>query len=172
MNDSMYGYASHMVTYDTDEIRGYGKNSHGDMAVKGKDISSTDNWWTVTANLSPETTGFNVIRMNAAPGEEIKVTLSGNLGVAGCISGDEALAGWRYGFVSYNSDGSRTYGPCWSATDTQQSWTVPENASKVWFVVTGAPSDYERHAWTDESDNKDTKWPWKASFENAKPYGK
>ena len=172
MNDSMYGYASHMVTYDTDEIREYGKNSHGNMAVKGKDISSADNWWTITPSLSPETTGYNVIRMSTNAGDEIKVTLSGNLGVQGCISGSESIAGWRYGFVSYNTDGTRTYGPCWSATDMEQSWTVPDNSSKVWFVVTGAPSEYERHPWTDESDNKDIKWPWKAKFENTKPYGK
>lgn len=172
MNDSMYGYASHMVTFDTDEIRSYGKAQHGKMAVATSKISQNDGWWNISADISPETTGYNVIRMSATAGEEIKVTLSGNLGISGCVSGLAAKAGWRYGFVSYNSDGTRTYSPCWSETDSEQSWTVPENSSKVWFVVTGAPKEYERHPWVDDSDDNDTKWPWKAKFENAKPFGK
>ena len=172
MNDSMYGYASHMVTYDTEEIRSYGKSHHGLMAVPSTKISENDGWWNIQASLSPETTGYNVIRMNAPAGEEIKVTLSSNYGITGCVSGVPGKAGWRYGFVSINKDDTRTYSPTWSATDTEQTWTVPENSSKVWFVVTGAPKEYERHPWADESDDKDTKWPWKARFDNAKPYGK
>ena len=179
LNDDMYGYASHMVTYDTDEIRDYGRNHHGDMAVATSDITQADSWWTISASLSPETTGYNVIRMSATAGTEIGVTLAGNLGISGCVSGNASKAGWRYGFVSYNSDGSRSYSPAWSTTDDAQTWTVPANSSKVWFVVTGAPTEYERHPWGSggpelegEGDSKDTKWPWKAQFENTKPYGK
>jgi len=179
MNDSMYGYASHMVTFDTDEIRSYGKGHEGEMAISAGNISQTDGWWNITASLSPETTGYNVIQMNATAGAEVSVTLSNNLGISGCVSGPGNIAGWRFGFVSLNKDNTRTYSPTWSATDTAQSWTVPSNASKVWFVVTGAPTKYERHAWgaggsdhEGEGDSKDTKWPWKAQFENIKPYGK
>ena len=161
LNDSMYGYASHMVTYDTDEIRSYGKGHEGDLAIKSSDISKTDDWWTITPSLSPESTGFNAIRVNKpTEGQEIGVTFASNLGVSGCISGSDAKKGWRYGFVSLNSDNTRSYSPTWSSLDETQTWTVPENASKVWFVVTGAPTEYERHPWTDESDDKDTKWPW------------
>jgi len=172
MNDSMWGYAAHMVTFDTEEIRSYGKGHEGEMAVPGSSIKETDGWWNVTASLSPETTGFNAIRMTVPAGQEVKVTLSQNLGISGCVSGAGNLAGWRYGFVSLNKDNTRTYSPAWSATDTAQTWAVPSNASKLWLVVTGAPTQYERHPWADESDAKDTKWPWKAQLENIKPYGK
>lgn len=181
MNDSMYGYASHMVTYDTEELRNYAKykygsstiDHHGEMAVASASISKVeDDWWALKASLSPETTGYNVIRMSAAAGQEVSVTLSANLNIPGCISGSDLIAGWRYGFVTINSDDTRSYSPTWSATDQTQTWTVPENVSKLWFVVTGAPSQYERHPWTDESDDKDTKWPWKAQFNNTKPIGK
>ena len=183
MNDSMYGYASHMVTYDTEELRKYAKyeyggrilDHHGEMAIATSNISQNEDWWTIKSSLSPETTGYNVIRMTVPAGKEVSVTFSQNLGVGGCISGSAPLAGWRFGFVAINSDDTRTYSPVWSAdanATATKTWTVPENASKVWFVVTGAPSEYERHPWTDESDDKDTKWPWKAQFENTKPYGK
>lgn len=175
MNDDMYGYASHMVTFDTDEIRSYGTSHAGEMAVTTGNISQTDGWWSVKAALSPETTGYNAIRMTVPKGEEVSVTLNQNIGVSGCVSGSVSLAGWRYGFVTLNSDNTRSYSPTWKATATSaetQSWTVPSNASKMWLVVTGAPSKYERHPWADESDNNDTKWPWKAQFENTKPYGK
>jgi len=105
----------------------------------------------------------------------VSVTLSQNLGISGCVSGSASLAGWRYGLVTVNSDDTRSYSPIWKAnvsSDEAQTWTVPANARKMWLVVTGAPNKYERHPWADESDNKDTKWPWKAQFSNIKPYGK
>ena len=183
MNDSMYGYASHMVTYDTEELRQYAKykygsmtiDHHGEMSIAKGNISEKDGWWSISASLSPETTGFNAVEMTVPKGEEVSVTLSQNLGISGCVSGSASLAGWRYGLVTINSDDTRSYSPIWKATVSSsetQSWTVPANARKLWLVVTGAPSKYERHPWADESDNKDTKWPWKAQFSNMKPYGK
>ncbi|MBO5595373.1 MAG: BACON domain-containing protein [Bacteroidales bacterium] len=175
MNDSMYGYASHMVTYDTEELRKYGTSHAGEMAISAGNISESDGWWNVKASLSPETTGYNAIRMTVPKGEEVSVTFGANLGASGCKSGSVSLAGWRYGFVTLNSDNTRSYSPTWKATVTSaetQTWIVPSNASKLWLVVTGAPNKYERHPWTDETDDKDTKWPWKAQFENTKPYGK
>ena len=172
MNDSMWEYATHMLTYDTGEIRSYGKSSVGRTAVSTANVKAYDDWWGVTAKLSPETTGSNAIQLAAAAGKEISVTLASNLGISGCVSGAVTNAGWRYGFVSYNRDGSTSYSPIWSATDTKQTWTVPSNSTKLWFVVTGAPLHYERHPWADESDDNDIKWPWKAQFDGTKPYGK
>lgn len=172
MNDSMWEYAARMVTWDTDEIRSYGSKSIGKTAITA--ISQKDGWWEIAANKAPESTGSNVIKMTLPSGSDktVSVTLDGNLGISGCVSGAVTNAGWRYGFVSYNKDETRSYSPVWSALGEAQSWTVPANASQVWFVVTGAPVHYERHPWADESDAKDTKWPWKAQFEGTKPYGK
>jgi hypothetical protein len=172
MNDSMWEYAAHMLTFDTEEIRSYGKSSIGKTALPASNVKADGDWWTVTAKLSPETTGSNAIQMTAAAGKEVSATLSANLGISGCVSGSVTIAGWRYGFVSYNKDGTTSYSPVWRETDKAQSWTVPSNSSKLWFVVTGAPTRYERHPWTDETDDKDTKWPWKAKFDETKPYGK
>lgn len=170
MNDSMWEYAAHIVTYDIDDIRSYGMAHVGDVAIS--DISQSGEWWTVDASKAPETTGSNAISMTFSRGEDVSVILSGNLGIDGCVSGSAAVAGWRYGFVTYNSDGTSSYSPVWSDTDVAQTWTVPSKAIQMWFVVTGAPSVYERHPWADESDTNDTKWPWKARFSGTAPLGK
>ena len=177
LNDSMWSYAAHMVTYDTDEIRDYGKNYIGDVATAS--ITKTGDWWGIDASVAPESTGSNVIRMNVNAGSQVSVTLASNLGLPGCISGNASKAGWRYGFVTLNSDNTRTYSPIWKATDSKQTWTVPSNAKNMWLVVTGAPTEYMRHPWgsggsdhDNEGDSQDVKWPWKAQFENTKPYEK
>ena len=178
MNDSMWEYAAHMVTYDTDEIRSYGKSHIGDVATAAVS-KDTDGAWYVTATWAPEATGSNIVRMDVPAGKDVTATLSSNLGLAGCVSGPVTKAGWRFGFVSYNKDGSTTYSPVFSKTDEACTWTVPANSSKLWFVVTGAPNKYERHPWGSggsdhdgEGDSLDNKWPWKAVFEGTKPYGK
>lgn len=176
MNDSMWEYAAHMITYDTDEIRNYGTASIGKTVLASTYLKRQDDWWAVSAAKAPETTGSNVFRMTL-PGadeasREVTATLSSNLGLEGCVSGSASTAGWRFGFVSYNKDGSTSYGPVWNTLDEASSWTVPENADKLWFVVTGAPTKYERHPWADEKDENDIKWPWKARFTGIKPLGK
>ena len=70
-------------------------------------------------------------------------------------------------------DGTDThYSDIWSAENEEVTYTVPEGTTRLWFVVTGAPKEYERHPWADESDDKDIKWPWQVKFEGAKPHGK
>lgn len=177
MNDSMWEYAARMVTFDTDEIRSYGKSSIGRTAVTS--ISLKDDWWQISAGLAPETTGSNAIKMTIPSDGKVAVTLDGNLGISGCVSGPATRQGWRYGFVAYNSNGTRTYSPIWSETGVKQEWTVPSGTSQMWLVVTGAPTIYERHPWGSggsdhdgEGDSQDNKWPWKAQFEGTKPYGK
>ena len=169
-NDSVWEYAARCVTFDFDAVATYGKSHIGDVAVSN--VSATDGWWAIAAVKAPESTGSNAIQMTVPSDGTATVTLDGNLGISGCVSGSAAVAGWRYGFVSYNKDGTRTYSDIWSDTGAEHTFTVPSNCSKLWFVVTGAPSVYERHPWADESDTKDVKWPWKATFSGTKPYGK
>ena len=71
------------------------------------------------------------------------------------------------------------FSPVYRTMDEAVTWTVPANASDLWFVVTGAPTKYERHPWGSggsdhdgEGDSLDNKCPWKAVFEGTKPYGK
>ena len=92
--------------------------------------------------------------------------------LTGCTVKNPELAGWRYGFVSYNSDGTTIYSDVWSAEDTENSFDVPANSQYLWFVVTGAPSKYIRHPWGNDDSKPLSVWPWKARFSETKPYGK
>lgn len=173
-NDDIWNYAAHMMTWDTDEIRSYGKSHIGQTAITNitRVTENEETWWRISAAKAPESTGSNAIRI-ALPteGQDIKVTFQGLRQLSGCVTGNPSLAGWRYGFVAY--DGTDThYSDIWSAENEEVTYTVPEGTTRLWFVVTGAPKEYERHPWADESDDKDIKWPWQVKFEGAKPHGK
>jgi len=172
-NDDIWKYAAHCMTFDMDEIRSNGRNYIGRTAIASSAISNVDtDWWRISAALAPESTGSNAVRMTATAGSNVTVTFQGLRELSGCTVGSAALAGWRYGFVSYNSDGTTTYSDIWSGENTNQSFTVPANSKYLWFVVTGAPTSYIRHPWGADDGKPISVWPWQAKFDGATPYGK
>jgi hypothetical protein len=172
-NDDIWKYAAHCMTFDMDEIRSNGRNYIGRTAIASSAISNVDtDWWRISAAMAPESTGSNAVRMTATAGQTVTVTFQGLRELSGCTVGSAALAGWRYGFVSYNSDGTTTYSDIWSAEGTNQSFTVPVNSKYLWFVVTGAPTNYIRHPWGADDGKPISVWPWQAKFDGTNPYGK
>ena len=172
-NDDIWKYAAHCMTFDMDEIRSNGRNYIGKTAIATTAINNVDtDWWRISAAKAPESTGSNAVRMTVPKGETVKVTLQGLSELAGCTVGPANLAGWRYGFVSYNTDGTTTYSDIWNAQDAEQSFTVPANSQYLWFVVTGAPTKYIRHPWGNDDGKPISVWPWQAKFDGTKPYGK
>ena len=136
-------------------------------------------WWRISDSKAPESTGSNAILLNNAAGKTVTASFEGLYEMQGSTykCGPESNAGWRYGFVSYNSDGSTTYSEIFRESGGNASFNVPSNSSKLWFVVSGAPLAYERHAWPTEASKSDTdtddnKWPWKVSFSGTRPSGK
>ena len=172
-NDDIWKYAAHCMTFDMDEIRSNGKKYIGKTAISSSEIKSADtDWWQISAAKAPESTGSNAVRMADAAGKTVKVTFEGLRELTGCTVKNPELAGWRYGFVSYNSDGTTIYSDVWSAEDTENSFDVPANSQYLWFVVTGAPSKYIRHPWGNDDSKPLSVWPWTARFSETKPYGK
>lgn len=169
-NDSIWEYAAHMVTFDCNEIRDEGRDYIGRVATT--DIAADGDYWRIGKRQAPESTGFNAIRMILPSDGKVTVNFRGVLDMDGVKCGSEADAGWRYGFVSYNSDGSTTYSDIASATGEDTVFEINPDAQRLWFVVTGAPKEYERHPWVDDSEDNDIHWPWKARFSGTAPYGK
>lgn len=168
-NDDIWQYAAHMVTWDTDEIREYGKNYVGSHSW---DYTTTDEgYYRVSVARCPETTGYNAIRLNA-PEEAaaVSVDFRGLPTAAGYNCGSAAIAGWRYGFVAYMNDGSTRYSEVFSQPQASVSWDVPAGCDRLWLVVTGAPSEYEQHLWDDNNTN-DAKWPYEVKFSGTDLYG-
>lgn len=83
---------------------------------------------------------------------------------------DASRAGWRYGYVALLKDGTRVYGDMAQGTENTVAFTVPANCSNLWFVVTGAPTVYEPHAW-DDDDSNDEQWPYEIKIQQTTAIG-
>ena len=84
-------------------------------------------------------------------------------------------AGWRYGFVALQEDGTRVYGDMFTEPTGKASFTVPEQTTKLWFVVLGAPTEHWHHPWDMGNDDvftaanlaDDEQWPYRVRFIGA-----
>lgn len=81
--------------------------------------------------------------------------------------------GFRLGYVALMKDGSRQYFSqdsvyCqgYQADTCAVSMTVPEGVSRLYLVVSPAPTQYFQHQW-DESIYNDDQWPYILNFENT-----
>ena len=167
-NAQVYDYAARVATWDFEQIRVAGADYAGAVSWKGTDAG--EGWWKVDPAKAPEATGFNLIRIQAAPGQEVVMDFAGLPNEPGYNqSGDASVAGWTVGFVSLGEDRStRTYSdPVTASAATGNAaaatWTVPAGAKYVWAVVACTPTTYITHAWDDNNAN-DRHWPYKVKF--------
>ncbi len=167
-NAQVYDYAARVATWDFRQIRSEGARHAG--AVSWKGVDAGDGYWKVDPAKAPEATGFNLIRLSAAPGQELTMDFAGLPNEAGYNkSGDASQAGWTVGFVSLGEDmATRTYSDpemATAATDNYATahWTVPAGAKYVWAVVACTPTTYITHLW-DENNTNDRHWPYKVKF--------
>jgi len=167
-NAQLYDYASRCATWDFRQISAAGAHYAGAIGWKGSDVGG--GYYMVDPAKVPEATGFNLIRLSAAPGQELSADFVGLPNQAGFNkSGDASQAGWTIGFVALGSDMStRFYSDpvmATAATDNAATatWTVPANAQYVWAVVACTPTTYITHLW-DENNTNDRHWPYKIQF--------
>lgn len=182
MNDEMYGAATRFVTWDLEEIRTRGHSYIGSHSWQL--YPHAEGGYQVAYSHCPGTTGYNVIPLNIPEaGNTISVAFEGLSPGSPLASADPAVArvgeqsvtvttyntsdasavGWRYGFVAILTGGERIYGEMQSDRNGTASLVVPENCEKVWFVVSGAPTRYQSHAW-DENELNDEQWPYRVQF--------
>ncbi len=164
-NAQVYDYAARVATWDFKQIRTEGARHAGAVTWKGIDLG--DGWWKVDPSKAPEATGFNLIRLSAAPGQELTMDFAGLPDEEGYnASGDASRAGWTLGFVSLGDGWStRTYSESAMATAATGNtatlqWTVPAGAQAVWAVIACTPTTYITHLWDDDNSN-DRHWPYK-----------
>ena len=168
LNAQLYDYAARVATWDFKQIAAEGAHHAG--AVKWKGIDLGDGYWKVDPSKAPEATGFNLVRLPAAPGQTLSMDFVGLPNEPGYNkSGDAAQAGWTLGFVSLGKDlSTRTYSESAMATAATGNaasvqWTVPADAQSVWAVVACTPTTYITHLW-DENNANDRHWPYKVKF--------
>lgn len=171
LNNEVYDAATRFVTRDLDAIRTYGKSYMDQFTY---DLTTlAEGGYQVDYSRCPGTTGYNVIRLNVPQaGVVVSTAFTGvaNAIAIGFNTVDAARAGWRYGYVALCTDGSRVYSDRYEAASGTADFTIPENCEMLWFVVTGAPTTYEPHAW-DDDDTNDDQWPYQLKITNTDLYG-
>lgn len=188
--DELYDYASRMVYYDIAGVREYAT-----AAAKGS-YSTTlfrvaDAKYQVGYQSTPGTTGFNVIRLNTAAGKKVSVNLQAlpvgsNLAAIDPgkqVDGDgkvtatvktynkqsNTASAFRFGFVTV-VNGTPSYSAMVKGSSGTAEIDVPANAERLYFVVVGTPTTYNRAPWDDNEAN-DEQWPYTITVTNSDVFG-
>lgn len=186
--DELYDYAARMATFDIEGVREYAGSNVTANHFKTTLFKQADGYYQVSYGSCPSTTGFNIIPLNLpdTEGAVVKADFKGlQVGSAlpegdngNFVNGDlqtipgtvktynntgNGKEGWRYGFVALKNDGTRVYGDMFSAKEGEATFTVPADASNLYFVVLGAPTEYRQNEW-DDDEKDDDQWPYKVKF--------
>lgn len=141
--DEMFDASCHIVNFDFHhayaETRRYAAQFSSTM------VEQHDGWLYPTDSETPESYGFNVIRLKA--GETVRVDFEG------LPTTDTAtdLMGWRYGIVEITADGKARYGEMHSAPKGTLTYSPSSDAARLFLVVMGAP---QRHIMNPEPDEE------------------
>ncbi len=167
----MYDCFAHMCTWDIDSIRDQASHRKGAHANHLNSCTvDGEEWFQVDASYCPQNYGYNITRLKLPDaGTTVTVQFQGLAGEDGYRSVNKSRAGWRWGLVSYNSDGSTTYGDM-QTNDGTVDFTVSDSCEDLWLVVMGAPTQWWHHAWDDDSSN-DEQWPYRVKINGTRPYG-
>jgi hypothetical protein len=139
---------------------------------------TSDNYWLIDKTVCLENYGYNCIKL-VAPSRSTDVTVlfKGKAGASGFRSLKVEKGGWRFGFVALLADGTRKYSDMKTVNvtgttnpDASLTFTCPDNCSKLWLVVSGAPQEHWKHEWDDNDDN-DEQWPYQVQFKNTNLIG-
>ncbi len=165
-NDELFEAAQHMVTWDIDSLRDKGQSKIGEFYYRAE--KADNDFHRVTYEYCPGTTGYNIISLTVAPGSKrVKVEFHGIESHPNYSTPPaEREAGWRYGFVALNADGTRTYGESCRASTGSVEFEIRPTTKQLWFVVSGAPPTYRPHTW-DEFDQNDEQWPYEIRVTGA-----
>lgn len=175
LGDEMWEYGARMTTFDFYHLEGRGDNTIGRR--KQTSMTAVDgDYFLVNVSDCVENFGHNAIKLKVPEaGTIVAADFAGLADTTGYRGYRTNSAGWRAGFVSYNKDGSRTYGDMIRANGSDPNhrvlFTVPADCKNLWFVVSGAPTKYWTRGWDGNTDN-DEQWPYKVRFRNTNLIGK
>ena len=178
-DEQFAGYA-HIAAMDIDSWATYGQGLIGSEqqrlqevpeAIVASHLNGETDWWIVDPAYCPQNYGYNANPIKVpAVGTEVKAAFKGLTKVSGYRSINPERAGWRYGFVAYSADGTRTYSDIGRDAEGEVSITIPEGCTHLWFVVMGAPTVWWTHSWNDNTSD-DEQWPYAVRFSGTSPYG-
>ncbi len=177
-NDEIWECAARFATWDVPALKSYGASYISSRTQPG--MTNTGNYvWRINESVCPENFGHNIIRLNTpSSAKTVTVYFEGLAGMDGYRSRYVYYGGWRYGFVALLRDGTRVYSDIAQVNMSadgddgkgELSFNCPDNCSRLYLVVSGAPTNYWRHAW-DDDDSNDEQWPYQVTFDNSNLYG-
>ncbi|WP_321343637.1 DUF6055 domain-containing protein [uncultured Draconibacterium sp.] len=167
-NDEMVDAAMKFITWDMDRIREHAK----DFANKYiSELNLIGNgWYRIASSKCPQNYGFNAIRLKVpATGKEVGLHFRGLTGAEGYHAVNVDKAGWRYAFLAEKSNGEKVYGDIYSGVTGEVTFSVPDNTTNLWLVVSGAPAEHWEHICDNDSSN-DEQWPYEIKLSNTELY--
>lgn len=159
-NDQMYQQQARQAAWDFDRIRSnaapYRNQWHTPLDTLGHGR------YRIPASHAPENYGFNFIALPVpAPGKTITIDFKGLPGAKGYVSVNPDKAGWRYGLIAVDADGTSHYEPMHSGRRGTLKYTSPSAAPEhLWLMVMGAPTEHWSNPFSPEGDAKDAQWPY------------
>jgi hypothetical protein len=185
LREELFDYAKKMATYDLNSLRTYSL----EFVDKYKTVFYlNEGYYQVAYNKCPGATGFNVIHLNLPSGnQQVSVEFVGLEPGSALASQDPGVTvkeegngptvrnynkvnkgnvGWRYCFVTINSDDSRTYSDVFSQPTGTATFSVPRNAKRLMLVIQGSPDKYIYSPW-DDNETTDAQFPYKLRFTNT-----
>lgn len=140
-NDEVYDASSRFITWDMKRIeqvaRPYANQHITQLQTAG------EGWYKIDSAHCPQNYGYNGIKLQVPKaGTKVKLHFKGMAGAAGYHAVKTDKAGWRYGFVAYQRDGTRVYGKMQKTATGSTSFKVPVDTEFLWLVVSGAPTEH------------------------------
>ncbi|MGB3104460.1 DUF6055 domain-containing protein [Sphingobacterium siyangense] len=165
-NDELFDAYRRFITWDIPRIvtvaSVYANQHHTELEEVG------DGWHRIAAHNTPQNYGYNGIKLDSfRSGKAVELDFRGIAGTEGYRKIDLTNAGWRYGFVAQQLDGSRVYSPIFSAVKGKCKFTVPKNTQQLWLVVCGAPKEHKVHV-VDGKEENDEQWPYMFKLNGAR----
>lgn len=156
-NDEMWQAYAHCLNWDFDRFRSNARPYANKWNLKT--VKKGDRLLVAPEN-APENYGFNALEVALpTPGSVVTAHFKGETPLKGYFTPRPREAGWRYGFVVAMADGTTQYGEMKRGREGKVSVKIPQGATNLWFLVTGAPTVHRSNV--DGPDNPgDPQWPW------------
>lgn len=180
-NDSLYGCVRRMACFDL-PYNGLGNWFRQYRAADLNDLLPTVQavytipepvpgsplHFTVPVEQAPEEFAYNMIPLHPIPDScAVIIKFKGHTSA-------NPHAGWRYGFVSANADGTVSrYSPTYSASDGEVVFTLAPGETALYFMVMGAPDTITTNTTNDTWHGypKHFRFPYELSISGAVPEG-
>ncbi len=131
------------------------------------DTVTRDHGTAHNVNFSPQSYGYNAVNLKVPEaGTEITVDFQGLTNYPSVDNVQDykysSVPGWRWGLVACTGTGGWT--PVYSEMKRDNSgtltFTVPEDTKRLFFVVTGAPTEHYQKKW-DSNTKNDYQFPYR-----------